>query len=262
MDRKAFAGDTEYRLTQKEMEPYRLWFEFLKLAYRDPSIKVDSKKYADWGDVANSDFDKWWADHWKPLFAAQSGAKIISSQSEYQDAANDPRAIVLRISLTVRSKQQLGDVRDAIAKATKGEKFKSAKGGGRFELQVKRSKRLETLRVILRMYQLWLANKEDIEVTARAYLDWAEAWNGKVDTKGWKRSKIFVPAHLKRYVELLDLLPTQKKRGASNRTSKGSVNSGTGTNIDTGRNQTRRYITQAQKIIRNVARGDFPGKYQ
>ena len=38
---KAFSGDGEYVLPARKVEPYRLWFEFLKLALKDPDIKVD-----------------------------------------------------------------------------------------------------------------------------------------------------------------------------------------------------------------------------
>ena len=43
-------------------EPYRLWFQFLKLALQSKEFKVKKAKYAEWGDVQNVAFDKWWRE--------------------------------------------------------------------------------------------------------------------------------------------------------------------------------------------------------
>ena len=43
---------------------YRLWFEFLKMAHKEPhladNLKTSAEYYADWGDVRDQLFDPWW----------------------------------------------------------------------------------------------------------------------------------------------------------------------------------------------------------
>lgn len=49
-------------------EAVRLWFEFLKRAHQTPSIKVNSKFYKAWGDVAGTKFETWWREVGCQLF--------------------------------------------------------------------------------------------------------------------------------------------------------------------------------------------------
>ena len=55
-DRQRWSGDGEFVLPAGFVEPYRLWFEYLKSAYADETIEVDKAHYAPWGDVANLTF--------------------------------------------------------------------------------------------------------------------------------------------------------------------------------------------------------------
>ena len=36
-----WSGDGTYYLPARQVEPYRLWFEFLKQAHRDADIEID-----------------------------------------------------------------------------------------------------------------------------------------------------------------------------------------------------------------------------
>ena len=36
-----WSGDGTYYLPARQVEPYRLWFEFLKQAHRDQDLQVD-----------------------------------------------------------------------------------------------------------------------------------------------------------------------------------------------------------------------------
>lgn len=49
-------------------EAIRLWFEFLKRAHLAEHVKVNSKYYKAWGDVATTKFDTWWKAHAEQLF--------------------------------------------------------------------------------------------------------------------------------------------------------------------------------------------------
>jgi hypothetical protein len=50
-------------------EPYRLWFEYLRVAHasKDAKVKEALRRTADsyklWGDVVTVKFDEWWKTH-------------------------------------------------------------------------------------------------------------------------------------------------------------------------------------------------------
>ena len=71
---EAWGGDGRYVLPAKKIEPYRLWFEFLKAALRDPDIEVNKRLYKEWGDVDGQTFNTWWdTGAWRNLFAVDLG---------------------------------------------------------------------------------------------------------------------------------------------------------------------------------------------
>ena len=115
MVRKAFAGDKSFRLPKGKIEPYRLWFEFLKLALREPSIKVDPALYASWGNVIDQDFDVWWDEHWRNLFAMKAQTAVIADFDDFNAALADPIFVVLRVSLAGTKKRRMKDIKDALA---------------------------------------------------------------------------------------------------------------------------------------------------
>lgn len=49
-------------------EAIRLWYEFLKRAYLADDVKVNSKYYQAWGDVATTKFETWWKTNAEQLF--------------------------------------------------------------------------------------------------------------------------------------------------------------------------------------------------
>jgi hypothetical protein len=270
MARKAFVGDATHRLPRGKREPYRLWFEFLKLALKDRKIKVDRSLYKDWGDVANTKFNDWWEDHWRQLFAVPAATKALKSSKEFQETLNDPDSIVIRVSLAENAKRRRKDIDDAIADA--GKRYArppNRTGKARFEVTAKRAMSLDGLQKIYRMYQFWVAKGHDLEAAARAYYDWATVWNKKVENKKWNRKKISIPRFFPAYMEILDKIAAGKLVvNRDGRFVKGEVKSG-GEDAFRGqeyyvdvRHKTRRYIRQAQKIAENVARGKFPGIYK
>ena len=61
-------------------EPYRLWFQFLKLALQSKEFKVKKAKYAEWGDVQNVAFDKWWREIGSKLIClGNSGVHVTTA---------------------------------------------------------------------------------------------------------------------------------------------------------------------------------------
>jgi hypothetical protein len=245
MGLKAFGGDATHRLPKPKMEPYRLWFEFLKLALRDPTITVKPDFYADWGDVAGSNFDQWWGSNWRRLFAEPAPTHRLTTALEFRDAISDPDSIVVRISLTETHSQRMEEIKSAVAAA--GEARKPRTGGkAPFSLTANRSMNLSSLRVFQRFYRFWLESNGDLEATCRSYYAWAKAWNDQVKGKGWKRNQLAIPPYLPTYIDHLDLKAAGKAKA---------------TDGDAMRADMRRYVRRAKKIVQNVAKGVFPGDY-
>ncbi len=256
MARKAFLGNDDYRLPKKQ-EAYRLWFEYLKLALSDKDIKVDRSFYKDWGDVANTDFDDWWDDHWQFLFAVPAPTKVIKTVDEFNTASADQNSLVLRISLGELKKRRERDIASIIKHAqAKQPRLRQAIGKPRFEVGFKRSVNFKTFRVPFRIYQFWLSNNRDLRRAVRTYYLWADAWN----KKNPKRQAIQLPRYFKDYISALDKIERRELDvSTSGRKSISATDFGVDWNLM--RFNTRRYLSQAQKIAQNVARGIFPGKY-
>ena len=62
---KAFSGDLVDELPRGKIEPYRLWFEYLKFALKTQPGRVNRKFYESWGNVETEDFDEWFKQNWK-----------------------------------------------------------------------------------------------------------------------------------------------------------------------------------------------------
>src|SRR5205807_311268 len=77
MATKWHAEDSE--LPTSRAEPYELWFEFLKLALKDPYIRVDKAFYKTWGPYEGIEFVDWWDGHWRELFAVSVGVRLLAS---------------------------------------------------------------------------------------------------------------------------------------------------------------------------------------
>jgi len=91
-------------------EAYRLWFEFLKRAIANPSIKVNQKVYKEWGDVTNYKFDKWWTE---------IGSKVIDLDAQSnvtfaKDGALEDSSYLVRIPKTLTSTEAANQIRQLL----------------------------------------------------------------------------------------------------------------------------------------------------
>ena len=248
---KRFAGDANSRLPKGMKEPYRLWFEFLKLALRIPGIRVDRSLYQPWGDVEGEDFDKWWQKNWSELFAIDAPTRVLTTLDQAEWALRDPTVVLLRVSLTETKKRRLEDVTDALSAVPLSPNLKSkARKTPLFTLSTKRSMNLKTLRGMLRFYQLYEENHGDIEATSIAYFNWSRGWNEKVRSKRWKRPLVYEPPFLASFVEEITDKRERKENGASSKNTR---------DYDDLRNQARRFLRKGEVVLRNVAKGEFPG---
>ncbi len=61
------------------IEPYRLWFEWLKLATHDEDVRV-GEKYSQWGAIWNQSFDDWFEPNWRLLFGVSVVRRLQTNE--------------------------------------------------------------------------------------------------------------------------------------------------------------------------------------
>lgn len=261
---KKWKGDEIHLLPALQVEPYRLWFEFLKLAEQDGELTVDKTIYSAWGDYRSSDFKKWWKTYWRSLFATSIGTFEITDSIPSATAR-------LNVSLPLNQDptQTLNQVRQLLKDRGAGQKLKSMRHG-QFELSVgtvngrkvdpstRFLRNLPKVRLLMHLYRFWLQfpdhdERRRLEETAKAYCRWAGDWNRKVTERKWKRDKIEIPTALSEYVMFLE------RRGGRRRVSLVDENE---TDAPNHRRQLARYIRKARRIAANAAAGEFPGTYE
>ena len=254
MAQKEFAGDPQYRLPKGKVEPYRLWFEYLKVALRHPEVQVDQSIYGDWAVQPNSEFENWWGEHWRQLFATRAETAVIETEEDFRAAVEDPRFAVIRVSLSGTKKQRIKDIEDALAALKKPDsQGRASPTKPAFSISAKRSMNLKTLRGMLKYLQLYEEKNWDLENASLAYYKWSKDWNEKVRNKKWKRPLVYVPPFLRVFVEEIAARTATKRSGPKkvNNTEQ----------YDVMRNQARRFIRRGEKILLNVAVGRFPGSF-
>ena len=76
---------------------YLYWFKFLQLCLKDSKLKVNMKKYKDWGsreEIINSKFDDWFKKHGIKLF----GVKKQSDKPKVVLITNQPKFDTIHLS--------------------------------------------------------------------------------------------------------------------------------------------------------------------
>lgn len=269
---KKWSGSGTHKLPALQVEPYRLWFEFLKLAIQDPTMNVDREHYAAWGDVENSTFTKWWSAHWRSLFSIDIGVYQLTDLSH--KTVQSDQEIVVRIPLSQNVRCSLDQVEELLIENRAGDRYKDMRDG-QFRLYagineagelIHPSRRLlrnlDKIRLMMHLYRFWVANhglvnRRRIEKTTLDYYSWADSWNKKVaknnDGSIGKREQIDIPDPIWYYADYLG------KRGDRRRVSLSVLNEA---DIPSARRQIDRYIKKACKIAENVSRGEFTGVYE
>jgi len=107
-----WSGDGMFYVPARQIEPYRLWFEFLKQAHRDPEITIDYDFYVEWGNFWDKSFNEWWAGKtWRTLFAVDASVRVLD---ETDNIKNDGHAIIVRLPLGKDPKETLKDVQQPL----------------------------------------------------------------------------------------------------------------------------------------------------
>jgi hypothetical protein len=217
-------------------EAYRLWFEYLRTAHKDPRLEVQAALmrsqafYEPWGDVTNAEFYEWWKDKGH-LFED----KYVVRQLAAGELPTDPEALIVEIPLRQSAsvlKKRVGElIREAVAKLPKSSNKAAKSPTAKYKLSKGAEPKVEPLNQMLTVYRdVYLKHpkargKQLLVALEQNYL-------GRKQKRHANVPKVFViPADAKS--EKLDLVLR-------------NVN---------------RYISKAETIVLNVAGGEFPGKY-
>jgi hypothetical protein len=227
-------GDDAHQLPAQQIEPYRLWFEFLKLALQDETLTVDAKRYEAWGDVAGTDFSDWWSANWRDLFAVDIGVQVVEKLSPKSQRSD--KELIVRIPLYQNPKRSVAQVAELLNQHGASDRLKDM-AEGQFHLQVGKGKgglihpstrflrNLPKVRLLLHLYRFWLSHPHEndrrrLELVTLDYFNWADAWNAKVRQRKWKRPLIEIPSAIRIYTEYLQ----KREKSGGKRLERLSIN--------------------------------------
>ena len=208
-----------------ELQPYRVWFDYLKTCLLDEKLKkkVDKEYYKSWNlsEIKNSTFNKWFKTH-SGLFTSKGTIKIVSKVS-------NPQAITIEIPTNFKIKE----IQREIPKLLKDKVNKST---SRFILTHQR-KNIKTIALdsFLIAWKFRQKNKD------KRLEDIWELTNKKIDERQSKVKTLLQKGKLRR----------RKLQGI-------------GSGIKSFKNKSviiSRNILKASKILENVCKGNFPGEY-
>ena len=219
------------KLSNKEIQPYRIWYEYLQTALNDKSFsnKVDKKYYKDWhlNLVKKQKFNQWIKSH-EHLFTQSD-----SSEIKLFEGKRTPNTLLVEIPVSFNVQRIQRD----IGKAVKG-KVAKAQTHQRFKIQTNRPLQTAPLDYFRWAYEYKQSGKLKLE----------EIWT-KVNQKQIDRQKK-VAKRVERYL----------KTGKGIR--KRALSTGGFAKVDKNKAVLiSRNIKKAQNILINVCKGVFPGNY-
>ena len=219
------------KLTNKEIQPYRIWYQYLQTALKDKkfSNKVDKNYYKDWhlNLVKKLTFNQWIKTH-EHLFVQSDKSEIKLFENK-----RTPNTLLVEIPVSFNVQR----IQKEIGKAVKG-KVAKTQTNQRFKIQTNRPLQTAPLDYFLWAYEFKQSGKLKLK----------EVWE-KVNEKVIDRQK-----KVSKRVEKF------KKTGKGIRqralTQGSDIKSHKNKEILISRN-----ITKAQNILTNVCKGVFPGAY-
>ena len=212
-------------------EAYRLWFEYLKVARKSSlaSVREALKKsgtfYAPWGDISNVKFDHWWKEKGY-LFED----KFVIRRLSAGEKPSNPKSLIVEIPLSRSPTMLIKDVKALIQEAFASQEraFRKSKKAptSAYRLSDGAEPKLLAVREMLTVYRdVYLKNKD---MRGTDLLEKVHAFY----LARKRRAKVPTPLLYDKY----------------------------GDKSVAMRNM-RRYITKAERVMLNVANGQFPGKY-
>lgn len=223
---------------QSQKQIYRMWFEFLKMAHKEPdhveNLQRSREYYEPWGDVTTMKFDEWWKGH-KHLFGETAVRKVTY-------VSNSPNAVHLAIPLNMPVTKVLAQVKRLVEecqierlvqKGIDPATLKSLHSGfGSYEITMGVEVRGRTLYEIQLMYQFWQEmGKPPVNTDTVS----------KIVQKFRERPRAkWVPY-------ILQMKPLADKKG-NLRYDEGQLR------------QVRRYLKKGYEVCKSVSDGEFPGR--
>ena len=219
------------KLSNKELQPYRIWFEYLQTALNDKNFlnKVNKDYYKEWhlNQVKTKTFNQWIKTH-EHLFTQSD-----NSQIKLYEGKRTPNTLLVEIPVSFNVQKIQRD----IGKAVKG-KVAKTQTHQRFKIQTNRPLQTAPLDYFRWAYEFKQSGKLKLE----------EIWD-KVNQKVIDRQKK-VAKRVERYL----------KTGKGIR--KRALSSGGFTKTDKNKAVLiSRNIKKARNIFNNVCKGVFPGNY-
>jgi hypothetical protein len=212
-------------------EAYRLWFEYLRVARNSSltrvreALKQSAPFYAPWGDISTAKFDHWWKEKGY-LFEEKYGVRRLS----VGEPPSNPESLIVEIPLTRSATELIKDVKALIhgVFATQKRAMKKSKKAptSAYRLTEGAEPKLLVACEMLTVYRdVYLRNKK---LRGAELLEKVHAYY--LDRK--RRAKVPTPLLYDKY----------RDKSVAMRNM-------------------RRYITKAERVMLNVANGEFPGKY-
>jgi len=234
-------------LTNKQQQPIRLWFEYLKVSLNDESLskKVDRKFYKDWhlNEIKKSKFNRWIKTH-HHLFTNQ-----IESKIKLYEGKRTPNTILVEIPVdyTVQKIQRyIGQaVKGKIAKPQTNRRFQiTAKQNlkiapfdyFRYAWQIKRKKQVRKQKI--KLTDIWLIVDRHIRKRQSRIKPWLLDYESVDKLTGQIKFK-------KAFIRIRKLSHNHEQTKAYNSKAVVMANN----------------IRKAQNILENVCKGVFPGDY-
>jgi hypothetical protein len=243
-----WSGEGKFFLPARRIEPYRLWFEFLKAAHRDPDISVDEEYYADWGNYKEQTFNQWWTkEKFLELFAVDTEVRVLNSDEAVK---NNCTCITIRLPLSRDPKETLKDVKELLEQHGATELMRDAPQG-KFSLtkgfESGLFKTFGITRYVLRIYNAWLdypdlPEQQRLLKTAETVIDWTNKRKADLDRRVTK-DKNYPYSHAPVEAFVKDV-----RAG------------GSGGADGYNKRVLTRYLNTAKKHARGAAIGQFPGK--
>jgi len=212
-------------LTFKELQPYRLWFQYLQTALNDPKLskKVNQNYYKEWhlNQVKTKTFNQWIQTH-ERLFMNEEVQEI-----RLLGGKRTPNTVAVEIPINFNVQK----IQKEIGKAVKGLVAKQ-QANQRFKLHIKRPLQSAPLDWFHWAYQYHAQNKHSLD----------EIWHLVNEKQEKRQVKV-------------------KKRSNARALQR---NLPRGSDIKAERQRAvliSRNVNKAKKILNNVVKGQFPGDY-
>jgi hypothetical protein len=212
---------------------YRLWFEYLRVARQSTDQKVGGTLvvsrpfYAPWGMEKGESYDAWWRTHGH-LFEE----KFVVRELKAGEPPLDPDALILEVPLTesptILTRKAKSLIQAAFELRERTEKKGKKKPSATYQLTDGAEPKLDAVREMLSVYRdVYLKNPQ---LRGEKLLDAVHRYYLGRRNKRWAK----IPMAL--------------------------MYDNDGDKVRAMRNL-RRYIQKAEKVVLNVARGQFPGEY-